>query len=181
MQGHLDSPLTKLGRFQAFRVRTEIDRIDVAYSSPSIRAVETAEIILDGTQKPIKTIPELREINLGIWEGMQIVLVEKEYPHEYKTFWSEPSKFTVDHGEAFHEVQNRAVKAVLDIANGNKGRSILLVSHAAAMKVILAYFEKRPLDKIWEAPSIGNASHSIIEETKDGDFKVVLYGGQSKW
>lgn len=181
MQGHLDSPLTEFGRSQARQVRGEIDQIDVVYSSPSIRAVETAEIILNGERQSISTIPELKEINLGIWEGMKRTAVEAEYSDEYKTFWSQPSIFSLPQAETFQDVQNRAVKALLDVARHNTGKSILLVSHAVAINVILAFFENRSIDKIWDPPVIKNGSHSIIEKTNDGNFKVVLYGGESHW
>ena len=181
MQGYLDSPLTNSGRSQARRVRREIDRIDVAYSSPSGRALETAEIILNGAQQKIETHVGLKEINLGIWEGMKMEWVEKKYPHQYRALWSEPSKFSVADGETFLEVQDRAVKAVLEVARTHKGQSILVVSHAATIKVILAHFENRSLDKLWDPPSIENGSRSVIEERGNGNFKVVLYGGQPTW
>lgn len=181
MQGHLNSPLTERGRFQVRQLRKAIGRIDVAYSSPSGRALETAEIILNGALKKIGRVSGLKEINLGIWEGMQIGRVEKEYPKEYKTFWSKPSKFSVVQGETFFEVQDRAVKAVLDAARTHKGESILLVSHAATIKAILAHFENRSLDKLWDPPGVENGSHSVIEEREEDQFKVVRYGGHSTW
>jgi probable phosphoglycerate mutase len=181
MQGHLDSPLTELGRSQARQVRDKIEQIDVVYSSPSVRAVETAEIILNGTQQPINIIPDLKEINLGIWEGMHKTSVEAEHPLEHKAFWSQPSKFSLNQAETFQDVQNRGVKALLDIVCRNRGKSILLVSHTVTIKVILAYFENRPIDRVWDPPFIKNGSYSVIEETNDDQLKVVLYSGQSIW
>ncbi len=71
-QGHKDSPLTQLGKTQAHKVKNSItEQIDIAYSSPSNRAIDTAQIILNGTNQPIKTTPELKEISVGIWEGKQ--------------------------------------------------------------------------------------------------------------
>ena len=107
--------------------------------------------------------------------------VEAAYSNEYKAFWSQPSKFSLDQAETFQEVQNRGVKALYDIASLNKGKSILLVSHTVTIKVILAYFENRSMDDIWEPPFMENGAHSIIEETNNGDLKVVLYSGQSSW
>lgn len=182
LQGHKDSPLTQLGKTQAHKVKSSItEKIDIAYSSPSNRAIETAQIILNGTNQPIKTTPELKEINLGIWEGKQKKEVEAEYPIEYKTFWSSPLKFSLDQAETFEDLQDRAIKAVLKILKIEDGKTVLLVSHHATIKVILAYFENRPINKIWEPPFVGNGSHSIVEKTCDGQFKVVSYSGLLEW
>lgn len=181
MQGHKDSPLTERGKLQAHQIKGRIKQIDVAYSSPSVRAIETAQIILNGTTQPIKIIPELKEINLGVWEGKQKKEVEVEYPEEYETFWTQPSKFSLDQAETFLELQDRAIKTILDIVRIEKGKTVLLVSHTATIKVILAYFEERSIDKIWDPPFVGNGSHSIIEQNSEGDPKVVSYSGQSEW
>jgi broad specificity phosphatase PhoE len=181
-QGHKDSPLTQLGKTQAHKVKSSItEQIDVAYSSPSNRTIETAQIILNGTNQPIKTIPELKEINLGVWEGKQKKEVETKYPTEYKTFWSCPSKFSLDQAETFEDLQERAIKAVLKILKIEDGKTVLLVSHHTPIKVILSYFENRPIDKIWDPPFVGNGSHSIVEKACDGQIKIVSYSGLLEW
>lgn len=182
LQGHKDSPLTQLGKAQAHKVKSSItEQIDIAYSSPSKRAIETAQIILNGTNQHIKTTPELKEINLGIWEGKQKKEVEEEYPAEYKTFWTNPSKFSLDQAETFEHLQDRAIKAVLKILKIEDGKTVLLVSHHTTIKVILSYFENRPIDKIWDPPFVGNGSHSIVEKACDGQVKIVSYSGLLEW
>lgn len=182
LQGHKDSPLTQLGKAQAHKVKSSItEQIDIAYSSPSNRAIETAQIILNGTNQHIKTTPELKEINLGIWEGKQKKEVEEEYPAEYKTFWTNPSKFSLDQAETFEHLQDRAIKAVLKILKIEDGKTVLLVSHHTTIKVILSYFENRPIDKIWDPPFVGNGSHSIVEKACDGQVKIVSYSGLLEW
>jgi len=182
LQGHKDSPLTQLGKAQAQKVKNSItEKIDIAYSSPSNRAIETAQIILNGANQPIKTTPELKEINLGVWEGKRKEEVVAEYPDEYKAFWNNPSKFLLDQAETFEDLQNRVIKAVLEILKIEDGKTVLLVSHHTPIKIILSYFENRPIDKIWDPPFVGNGSHSIIEKTCDGQIKIVSYSGLLEW
>lgn len=45
---------------------------DVCFSSPSKRAVHTAEIILGGRGVKIQTDPRLYEIDFGVWEGLSL-------------------------------------------------------------------------------------------------------------
>ena len=64
-------PLTETGRGQALEVGAKLAEVPIAaaYSSDLLRAVETAEIILDGRAVPLETTPLLREHNVGELEG----------------------------------------------------------------------------------------------------------------
>ena len=183
MQGHKDSPLTDLGKAQAIEAKQKLKKIhfDIAYSSPSGRAVKTTQIILGGKQTQIKVMDELKEINLGALEGRTKEDIQNKYPQEYENFWKFPDDYQSVQGETFVELQQRAVAAVLKIFKDNKDCNILLVSHCTFIKVTLAYFEGRPIEKIWKPPFVENGSHSIIEENTNREYKVVLYGGKTKW
>ncbi len=182
LQGHKDSPLTLLGRDQARKIKSNIiEPIDVIYASTSKRAIETAKIICDGTNQPIKTMPELREMNLGTWTGRKKKEVEVEYPAEYKAFWNNPSKFYLDQAETFENTQRRVKKAFSSILETEDGKTVLLVSHHTPVKIILSCLENRPLDKIWEPPAVGNGSHSIVKKSSDGTVRIVSYSGLLKW
>ncbi|MFY0691568.1 MAG: histidine phosphatase family protein [Paracoccaceae bacterium] len=75
LQGRLDSPLTEKGRLQASRqadilLHTSLPANIRAYSSPQGRARATAALALD----PLGLVPDfeddLREIDLGLWQGL---------------------------------------------------------------------------------------------------------------
>lgn len=70
-QGHMDSPLTKLGIQQAEWLGEALqhDPIDLIYSSTSNRAFHTAEIIRGNRDVAVTACDEFKEINLGVWEG----------------------------------------------------------------------------------------------------------------
>jgi probable phosphoglycerate mutase len=85
VQGHLNSPLTDLGLEQASRLGYALSDVhfDAIYSSPSPRALRTAEIIR-GT-RPSRIIPHdsLREMHMGDWEGLRFDEIESTYPVQY--------------------------------------------------------------------------------------------------
>ena len=70
MQGHNDSPLSELGLQQAGWLKAKLTDISFAavYSSPSVRALRTAEVICSGREIEIVREPGLIEIGLGAWE-----------------------------------------------------------------------------------------------------------------
>jgi len=49
--------------------------------------------------------------------------------------------------ETFKDASSRAIDKLNRIINENLGRSILIVTHTVVVKMIMAYFEDRPLKK----------------------------------
>ncbi|MBQ6333694.1 MAG: histidine phosphatase family protein [Erysipelotrichaceae bacterium] len=73
-QGACDSPLTELGISQAKQTAEKLKDIDFdrAYSSSSERAVDTAELILEGRNIPLVRLKGLREMCFGLLEGSNL-------------------------------------------------------------------------------------------------------------
>ena len=71
-QGRTDIPINDEGRRQAALLgqRLADTPFAAAYASDSVRASETATIILQGRPVPLHATPELREVSLGRWEGL---------------------------------------------------------------------------------------------------------------
>ncbi len=71
-QGQLDPPLNENGRKQARQLAQELScqNLQILYSSDLWRAMQTAQIIR--TQLNLMLVPEprLREIDLGLWQGV---------------------------------------------------------------------------------------------------------------
>ena len=79
-QGQLNSPLSDLGRRQAFDAGRLVGSVDVIVSSDLGRAQETAQIIADSVGiGPIQTDPGLRERAAGEWEGMTRTAIRAQY------------------------------------------------------------------------------------------------------
>jgi broad specificity phosphatase PhoE len=63
--------LTVIGRAQAISLveRLGSTSLTMLYSSPLLRAVQTAEILSQGLEIPFETVDALREFDCGIIEG----------------------------------------------------------------------------------------------------------------
>ncbi|MGB9682591.1 MAG: histidine phosphatase family protein, partial [bacterium] len=86
--GWSDVPLSDTGREQArtlaLRLRgTDLQRI---LCSDRERTIETANIINTYHKLPIEIIPEIRELNYGLWEGKSWEEIEEEFPEEYSAW-----------------------------------------------------------------------------------------------
>lgn len=171
MQGWQNSPLTELGEKQALWLGERIKdlEIDVIYSSPLGRAYNTAEIIRGDMDIEINTNDGLKEMNLHAWEGLgqeEIKVVDEE---NYYNFWNMPSKYIKsEKGENFQEIVDRSFKTINEILEKEKGKKILIVTHAITLRAYLCALEKRDIDTIWDPPFIKQTSLTEINFKEDG-------------
>lgn len=137
--------------------------IHAIYSSPSERTLHTAELIKGERNIPIIEDEHFYEINMGIWEGQTIADIEKQYPEEVHLFWNEPHLFQSTSGENFGSVYKRVIKGIQLLLEKHKGENILIVSHAAAAKLLVGHFAGIEIANVWDDPFMHSASLSVIE------------------
>lgn len=182
LQGHLDSPLTKLGVLQANWLAAALNDVplDVIYTSSSPRAYRTAESILQDRKVELIATDELKEMNLGDWEGRIAPELEREYPEQFRAYWNAPHLFKPLTGESYEDVRIRVATFLEAILPQHEGQNVLLVTHTVTLKMIMASYEQRPLSELWNPPYIHPASLSLIEWV-NGDPRIVLHGDSSHY
>lgn len=188
IQGQTDSQLTDLGRRQAQDIGSHLKAIpfSAAYASSSIRARDTAQVILQYHQQALRLRDDLREIFLGDWEGRLYADVQQQQPEAMGYFLEDPSLFALAGAESFFQVQERALNAVNEIIDQHRGQEILLVSHGVWIKTVLTAVEGRNMQDFWQPPKMANCCHSIIE-FENGvanpalSAKIIRYAGFDEW
>ncbi|RKN40624.1 histidine phosphatase family protein [Micromonospora endolithica] len=133
-----DVPLSDTGREQAQATARwlaglpEDRRPDVAVVSPYLRAVQTADLALDGTGIPVSRDERLRDRELGILDGLTAHGVRRRYPDEAarrdrlgKFYYRPPG------GEAWTDVALRLRALLGDLRRDHEGRRVLLFGHDA--------------------------------------------------
>lgn len=136
-QGHADFPLTEKGRLQvrslAEHWRSENRSFDLCYSSPLLRARETAELLCEVMKVPLKFDPDWMEINNGLIAGLNTLEAEKKVPRpESITPYTHFGKT----GESLWEVFLRAGHAIQHILDEVPGR-YLVVSHGGILNLAM--------------------------------------------
>lgn len=103
IQGWKDSNLTPKGVENAIALGIRLMDVDFncVYSSSSNRTIRTAELIRG--DRNIQLIPDnnLREINLGDWEGKTSADFEELDNQGYKAFWETPHLYVPKSGESY--------------------------------------------------------------------------------
>ncbi len=141
-------PLSEQGKKQAKLIaeRLEETNIDIIYSSPYLRAKQTAEIIADRLDIPVEYWEELREkknpselegLNYSDPRALEIKRVIKE--NELKPDW----KFSDE--ESFNELLARAKDVERRLLKQHWAQNILCVSHVKIifMIVLSMLFQER--------------------------------------
>jgi broad specificity phosphatase PhoE len=173
-QGRSDLPLNETGtrQAQALAVALREKSIQAIYSSPLIRALETARIIgAFHKETPILQEEDLIEMDLGGFDGMDARQWAKLHPDIRKIWMETPARVKMPGGEGLPQVQARAVRALKRITQAQAHRSTLLIcSHNFVILTVLCYAMKIPLDRFREVKQ-ETASLSILY--MDGDHLSV--------
>ena len=120
--------------------------INAIYSSPLERAIETAEPIAKARNLQIIQEPDLRDANVGKWQGKSLKVLR--LMNAWKVVQNSPSRFQFPEGESFIHVQTRIANALENIIRKhNKPQHIVaVVFHADPIKLAIAHLIGLPLD-----------------------------------
>lgn len=140
-QGQLDYELSEEGRKQSELLRdrfiSEEFLPNFVYSSPLIRALETAEIVLPDSN--IIKIDDLKEGGAGIFEGKNMDEIHAEYPEIALEFQRTKNFNSVPGAESRYDLRKRAEKAVDFLVKGHdKNEKIVVFTHSGFLMFIVA-------------------------------------------
>lgn len=141
-QGHAKIPLNQNGREQARKAGERLARYKAIalYSSDIIRAAETAEIVGAAVGLTPRMMPELREIDVGQWEGLTPEELYRRFPEHMQAFDRDPARTVRLGGESYAQLQQRALVALNTIHAAHAGdETVLAVSHGGTIRALLCH------------------------------------------
>lgn len=176
IQGQSESQLDDIGRAQAERRREHIETLGLtaAYSSPSERTTQTAEILLRHQSMPVTYLDGLREVALGHWERQLWDEIEDADQEQAFNFRHRPHEFSLPGAETMLELQQRGVAAIEHIIESEATGNVLVVSHGGVLKALMTHYTGVPLAQMWDAPGLGNCCHSVLEAGANGHRRLTL-------
>jgi broad specificity phosphatase PhoE len=139
--GSTDVPLGPEGLVQVERLaeRLVAAPLTAAYSSPLRRTVESANVVAGPHGLTPILIDGLREIDHGRWEGLRRADVQQQFAAEYAAWEQDPFCVAPEGGETGHQVLARALPVLNDIVIRHAGESVLVVSHKATNRLLIAH------------------------------------------
>lgn len=141
-----DAALHPRGRIATMQLSRRIRDlgIDAIWSSPVLRAQQTASLLAVDYPVPFGLDHALRDLEPGPWQGLTEDEIALRYPEAFAIWTLTPSRLELEGRETLHQVRNRVVNTLNRILSQN--RAALCVTHLAAIRVACLHGLGEPLD-----------------------------------
>jgi len=170
--------LTPQGQAQANLLAEKLKDIPITviYSSPVLRARETAEILSGSFQLPYQVTEALREYDCGILE-------EKSDEESWKLHSEIADDWTINHnylrkpdgGESFVDIQNRFLPFIESLKSGNN-EHVLLIGHGGLFHLMLPLILTNIDQQFVSTHGLGHTECVVAEHLSD-HFICRSWGG----
>jgi probable phosphoglycerate mutase len=168
-----DSLLTDEGYEQAIKAGKSLSKINFhkIYSSPLVRAAETAKTITKSFNKKQDIIfdKNLLEVDLSEWSGLTIDEIKNKYPKIYPLWKNDPENLILKRsdGKTYKPIQelfgqaSNFIEDILKIYLGKDDLNILVIGHNAILRCLILLLLGKP-KKGFRKIRLENASFSIL-------------------
>lgn len=180
----MDPPLSEHGRTTAQKLseRLAAEQIDSIWCSGKIRALQTAAAIsLNHFEKVPSQVSALNEINHGCWEGKTKDEVIKQWPDDYAAWEKDPFLFAPPNAEPAISVVARAIPQMDYIVSQNFGKTAVVVSHKATIRLILCHYLGIPYARYRDCFELDRVSLSCLVFKDLKSAKLTLFNDTSHY
>jgi probable phosphoglycerate mutase len=174
-------PLTEKGIAQANQLKESLQSLKFAliYSSPVLRAVQTAQILADHLSAPLQIADSLREWDVGVYEGTtdpQGWELHRQVQEDW--FFRKKMDSKMPGGESFNDIRKRFLPFVEKlIHDGQKSeQNILLVAHGGLYVAMLPVIFKNIDFKFAYQHQFPNTAYALGETRADGLYCLAWCG-----
>jgi len=173
-RGRTDVPLNETGLREA-QLAGEYFRemeIHAIYSSPLLRALETAQKIAEVQRLEVRSLQGIIDMCFGEWEGQSLKDVQEKDGQRFQQWKNEPHLVKIPGGETLDEVRDRAMAVLDKTIQFHSGKTLLFVSHRVVNKVILCSILGLDNSHFWQ---IGQDTTAInLIQHRDGKYVLSL-------
>lgn len=168
LQGRSDVDLNENGIYLAELTGKALRdvTIDMAFTSPLIRAKHTAQCILAGREVPIIEDERLIEISFGIYEGCCYAEENRQVPQQWiENFFHAPQDYVAaPGGESLDDVEKRTQNFMEDICSRKElqDKTILVSTHGCALRGLLNSIRESNREDYWHGGVSKNCAVSIV-------------------
>lgn len=176
--GHYDVDITPLGVEQMEKVAGFLSAVsvDAVYSSDLLRAVKGAEIIAARLGVGFEKVHDLRELNLGRWEGLTRAEAAERFPEEAHFRFQDLANDKVKGGESLVDLRGRVLPAIDAILERHRGGSVCVVAHGGVNRVVLIDAMGLPVENFFRIEQ-DYGCLNVIDRFDDGIKVVKLLNG----
>jgi alpha-ribazole phosphatase/probable phosphoglycerate mutase len=123
---------------QQMAERLRLVDVKAVYSSDLKRAATGARLVASHHEATLHSLPELREMHFGEWEGRTMTEIRERFPDELKKRQEDLTGYEVPGGgESISRFSERIITCFEAIRRTQEGNDIALVVHGGVNRVIL--------------------------------------------
>lgn len=158
VQGILDIPLSERGHGQVVRMAQEIaeslgeSSMAALYSGPGENVTRTAEIVGKVVGIRPKRINEFRNLDQGLWQGLQIDEIKRRNTRLFRQWIDDPATICPPQGETVERAMDRIKAAFRPLIRRHQDEAIGLVVGEPLARLVACYLRCEPrvqLDERW--------------------------------
>ncbi|MBN2299809.1 MAG: alpha-ribazole phosphatase [Acholeplasmataceae bacterium] len=172
-QGWADIELDTVGMIQAKMLTNYFKdvEIDHMYTSDLSRSLKTAQYIQKSLLCPLTLSHDLREMNVGNWEGLTWEEIQEAYQDDLIQYENQLFGVPISGGESLVEFQNRVVSLFMKLIE-KEYQNLCIVTHGGVIRVLLCYLLGYDLSQR-DLIKIDNASISILEVGPENRINIL--------
>ncbi len=177
--GHTDIELNSCGIRQAEKLAEKLSgvKFDALYTSPLLRAVQTAEQIAKGQNGLFMTMNYgLIERDYGDWDNLTYDEILSQNPSECQKWLENWIEYQVPNGESARQVHERVSQTMDKIIAQNPDSKILIVSHLGVIRHMIAYLLDMKIQDAWKF----TADNCSVSTVQINDGKTLITGLNNK-
>jgi broad specificity phosphatase PhoE len=178
LQGILDIPLSERGRDEVTRLAESLvaaqekSPLSALYCGPGENVVRTAEIVGKALGLKPRRIEELRNLDQGLWQGLQIEEIKRRNSKLFRQWIDDPQTICPPQGETVASALER-VKAALKplLRRHQEGEEFGLVVCEPMARLVSCYLKRAPRLQLDEQlPCCGFERIDIPQDLLAGGF-----------
>jgi alpha-ribazole phosphatase len=176
--GQTDVALTDFGveQYHNLKERLADNKISACYTSDLSRCTIGAGIICPAFAVEPTARQELRELNIGVWEGMTWQEIRSTWPDGWQARLDDLVNYRVPQGENLLDLEARVMPVINEIVEQHKGEEVLVVGHGGVNRVVLLNAIGAPLAGMFNIEQ-NYGCLNIIDYYADGRATVKLLNG----
>lgn len=163
LTGDADLSLNKVGHRQAVT-----DAEAIASLQPSLvrcgteeATKQTATVIAERLGLKLKALKDLREMDLGHWEGLAIEDFRERFPKVHKQWRADPMSIEPPEGETVQAVTERLEKAVQKLVREYPSETIVVILGHIAYAILRCQLQDKSFEKYWDYEEGDERWHAI--------------------
>jgi broad specificity phosphatase PhoE len=152
LAGDTDLPLNEIGHRQAIADAQAVagEHPEVVRCGPEQATRQTASIIAHELHLKFRTADALKEVDLGVWEGLTLDDFKERYGKVYKQWRLDPTSIEPPEGESITAAAARLDIGIKKIIKRHKNETVIVAVGHFAFAILRCRLQDKSFEHFWD-------------------------------